>query len=347
MRRPALYSRSSRAADAPAESPAAPSGADGSPPPSSPVSARGWRRLLPAGPRAMWTAMTLLAVGLVISLGMNLRPGERRLTQEDIDAAVVRTLETTVLPSPATTAVANVAPSVVRVMSFVRNTPERIKARAEREGAREGARKGSPRGSAQARKSGPADTVAEAEKEPEFIENGVGSGVVIVDKGVILTNLHVVSGSDQIRVTFADGMESTASIVGVQPENDLAVLQAHKIPDDLVAATMRSTADLAPGEQVAAVGFPFGIGPSASAGVVSGLKRSFRSPEGKQEMTNLIQFDAAANPGNSGGPLVTMDGEVVGIVTAIYNPTSARTFLGIGFAVPIENAASAVGLHPF
>jgi S1-C subfamily serine protease len=95
------------------------------------------------------------------------------------------------------------------------------------------------------------------------------------------------------------------------------------------------------------VGFPFGIGPSASGGIVSGLKRAFRSPEGKQEMTNLIQFDAAANPGNSGGPLVTMDGEVVGIVTAILNPTPARTFLGIGFAVPIENAATAAGLPPF
>ena len=116
---------------------------------------------------------------------------------------------------------------------------------------------------------------------------------------------------------------------------------------DLIAATMRSTGDLTPGDHVVAVGFPFGIGPSASAGVVSGLKRSFRSPEGQQEMRNLIQFDAAANPGNSGGPLVTMDGEVVGIVTAILNPTSARTFIGIGFAVPIENAATAAGLPPF
>jgi S1-C subfamily serine protease len=133
----------------------------------------------------------------------------------------------------------------------------------------------------------------------------------------------------------------------MQPENDLAVLQAHKIPDDMIAATMRSTADLTPGDQVVAVGFPFGIGPSTSAGVVSGLGRSFRSPEGKHMLTNLIQFDAAANPGNSGGPLVTMDGQVVGIVTAILNPTQQRTFLGIGFAVPIENAASAVGLHPF
>jgi S1-C subfamily serine protease len=73
----------------------------------------------------------------------------------------------------------------------------------------------------------------------------------------------------------------------------------------------------------------------------------YESPEGKRQLTNLIQFDAAANPGNSGGPLVTLDGEVVGIVTAIFNPSSSRTFIGIGFAVPIENAASAVGMPPF
>jgi S1-C subfamily serine protease len=98
---------------------------------------------------------------------------------------------------------------------------------------------------------------------------------------------------------------------------------------------------------VLAVGFPFGIGPSASAGVVSGLKRTFRSPEGDKDISNLIQFDAAANPGNSGGPLVTMDGQVVGIVTAILNPSKQRTFIGIGFAVPIENAAQAAGMPPF
>lgn len=178
-------------------------------------------------------------------------------------------------------------------------------------------------------------------------ERGVGSGVVITDKGVILTNLHVVLGSDRIKVIFSDGTESEAHVVNTAPNDDLAVLQARKIPDDLIPATMRSTGDLTPGDQVVAVGFPFGIGPSVSAGVVSGLKRSFLSPEGKRELTNLIQFDAAANPGNSGGPLVTMDGEVVGIVTAILNPGQQRTFIGIGFAVPIENAAGAVGLHPF
>lgn len=178
-------------------------------------------------------------------------------------------------------------------------------------------------------------------------EQGVGTGVVIVDKGIILTNLHVVAGADRLKITFADGSESGATITGALPENDLAVLQAHTIPDDLVAATMRSTADLQPGDGVVAVGFPFGIGPSVSAGVISGFDREFKSPEGKQEIGNLIQFDAAANPGNSGGPLVTLQGEVIGIVTGILNPTSARTFVGIGFAVPIESAASAAGLPPF
>ena len=179
------------------------------------------------------------------------------------------------------------------------------------------------------------------------MERGVGSGVVIVDNGTILTNLHVVNGAKRIKVTFADGHESDATVINTQPENDLAVLRARSIPDDLFAATMRSTADLRPGDEVVAVGFPFGIGPSVSAGVVSGLKREFRSPDGEQTLTNLIQFDAAANPGNSGGPLVTTDGEVVGIVTAILNPSRQRVFVGIGFAVPIENAAAAVGMPPF
>ena len=181
----------------------------------------------------------------------------------------------------------------------------------------------------------------------EEVEHGVGTGVVILDKGVILTNLHVVQSAQTVKLVFADGSESAATVTGVQAENDLAVLQAHTIPDDLHAATLRSTGDLVPGDHVVAVGFPFGIGPSTSAGVISGLGRAFKSPEGEQEIDNLIQFDAAANPGNSGGPLVTMDGEVVGIVTGILNPTSHRTFVGIGFAVPIESAASAAGLPPF
>ena len=239
------------------------------------------------------------------SVLLSMQQSQRKLTQEDINAAVLKTLETTVLPSAAAKAYETILPSVVRVVGLGKD------------------------------------------KDGNEGERSVGTGVVIVDKGIILTNLHVVRGAETIRITFADGLETTATITGVQPENDLAVLQAQKIPDDMIAATMRSTADLRPGDQVMAVGYPFGIGPSASSGIVSGLKRNFRSPEGQQEMTNLIQFDAAANPGNSGGPLVTMDGEVVGIVTAIYNPNQQRTFVGIGFAVPIENAASAAGMPPF
>jgi len=177
--------------------------------------------------------------------------------------------------------------------------------------------------------------------------DSTGTGVVIVDNGIILTNLHVVDGAKRIRVVFADGMEAVADLVGARPEHDLAVLKAQSVPDDLEPATMRSTVGLRPGEPVVAVGFPFGIGPSASAGVISGLGREYRSAEGKRILTNLIQFDAAVNPGNSGGPLVTNEGEVIGIVTGLLNPTEQRVFVGIGFAVPIENAAAAAGLPPF
>jgi S1-C subfamily serine protease len=252
----------------------------------------------------LWSMVGILALMLALSF-FSARHGERKLTQDDINAAVLKTLETTQLPSAAAKAYDLISPSVVRVVGYGKD------------------------------------------KDGSDSERSVGTGVVIVDKGIILTNLHVVQGAETIHITFADGLTTTASITGLQPENDLAVLQAHKIPDDLIAATMRSTADLRPGDQVMAVGYPFGIGPSASSGIVSGLKRTFRSPDGQQEMRNLIQFDAAANPGNSGGPLVTMDGEVVGIVTAIYNPNQQRTFVGIGFAVPIENAASAAGMPPF
>ena len=96
-----------------------------------------------------------------------------------------------------------------------------------------------------------------------------------------------------------------------------------------------------------AIGFPFGIGPSVSAGVISGLGREYQTADGKRVLTNLIQFDAAVNPGNSGGPLITPEGEVIGIVTGLLNPSEQRVFIGIGFAVPIENAAGAVGLSPF
>jgi tetratricopeptide (TPR) repeat protein len=188
-------------------------------------------------------------------------------------------------------------------------------------------------------------TAADALEYDEYAQRPTGSGVVIVNRGTILTSLHVVAGAGRIRVVFADGLESDAKIVGQQPENDLAVLQAETVPDDLAAATMRPKADLKYGDDVVAVGFPFGIGPSVSAGVVSGLKRSFRTDAGDQ-LSNLIQFDAAVNPGSSGGPLLNAAGEVVGIVTAMLDPGGGG-FAGIGFAVPIETAAKAAGTPPF
>lgn len=329
MPRPALYSRPTRppTPDGGRLDPVAVTGHTSDKPGARPSR---WSRvrphLSPHNIYLLWGFVGVLALLLATSLALPLRPGARALTQNDINAAVLKTLETTQLPSAAAKAYDVIAPSVVRVVAIQKGVDT------GKDGQVAGKNTGKDQGNGQPRDHG---------------ERSVGTGVVIVDKGVILTNLHVVQGADTIRITFADGLETTASITGTQPENDLAVLQAHKIPDDMIAATMRSTADLRPGDQVMAVGYPFGIGPSASSGIVSGLKRVFRSPEGRQEMSNLIQFDAAANPGNSGGPLVTMDGEVVGIVTAIFNPNQQRTFVGIGFAVPIENAASAAGMPPF
>jgi S1-C subfamily serine protease len=252
------------------------------------------------------------ALAVLVSFGMVHMRGHRVITQDDIDAAVRESIEKEPLPSQAAKAYDAILPSLVRVVGLMND-----------------------------------DDNGDAAPEKKAMERSLGSGVVIIDNGTILTNLHVVWGAKKIRVRFANGHESDASMVGAMPENDLAVLKAHSLPDDLEAATMRSTGDLKPGDHVVAVGYPFGIGPSVSYGVVSGLKREFRSPEGEKTLTNLIQFDAAANPGNSGGPLVTMDGQVVGIVTAILNPNEQRTFIGIGFAVPIENAAAAAGLPPF
>ncbi|MDE2566254.1 MAG: trypsin-like peptidase domain-containing protein, partial [Burkholderiales bacterium] len=236
----------------------------------------------------------------------------RAVTQGDIDAAVRHALDSGPLPSEAARAYDAVRPSVVRVLALM-----------DERDAGEG---------------------RHAERAQE---RSLGTGVVLVDDGTILTSLHVVAGARRIRVTFADGQDSEALLVGAQPEDDLAVLRAQTLPDDLQAAALRSTADLRPGDRVIAVGYPFGIGPSVSDGVVSGLGRTFRSDASPRPLRHLIQFDAAANPGNSGGPLVTMDGQVVGIVTAILNPGEARTFIGIGFAVPIERAAAAAGTPPF
>ncbi|HJS76547.1 MAG TPA: trypsin-like peptidase domain-containing protein [Burkholderiales bacterium] len=257
--------------------------------------------------RRLKVAAGIVAVLLAVTALWWLAPA-KGLTQADVEAAVQRILDEKQPPPTAADAYEAILPSLVHV----RGLPD-----------------------------------APDADVPSGAESQSGTGVVIVDTGVILTNLHVVQGAKAIKVTFHDSTESDAAVIGVQPEHDLAVLQAKTIPDDLASATLRSTAGLRAGESVVAVGFPFGIGPSVSAGVISGLGREYQTTDGKRVLTNLIQFDAAVNPGNSGGPLVTLEGEVIGIVTGLLNPTEHRVFIGIGFAVPIENAAGAVGLSPF
>jgi S1-C subfamily serine protease len=252
------------------------------------------------------------AGSLAIALGLLaifLRTDLSRLpSQKELDAAVARVLQDGDLASRAAIAANKIIPSVVLVRGF-----------------------------------GPDP---KNPKEPEK-QIGAGTGVVIIEDGSLLTNLHVVRGMQRLQVVFADGTESVATVIAVMPGQDLALLRPHTVPDDLEPAVLGSSARVTPGTEVVAVGFPFGLPLSVSAGVVSGLNGEFRSRDDQPILTGLIQFDAAANPGNSGGPLVNMAGEVIGIVTAILNPTTAGTFVGIGFAVTIETAAGGVGIPPF
>lgn len=371
MRRPALYS-STRKAPSPS-APAAPA------PPSTQAAAPGSRarlaEYLQRHERLVWFAGGLLIATMLAAAYWLAQNKTRDIEQEDIDNAVLHTFENKTLPSRAAKAAEAVRQVVVQVRGYNDEHDERDDAKLAKDAkpGRDGKSDNDARSFGQkdfkAEKDdkapllrrearAPNDLPPPALKDrkpgdphkgakPDGREPRIGSGVVIVDQGTILTNLHVVAGAKRLMVTFYDGTESEAKIIGAHPENDLAVIKATTVPDDLPAATLGSSARLKPGDEVVAVGFPFGIGPSVSAGVVSGLNREFRSPEGKRVLTRLIQFDAAANPGNSGGPLVTMSGEVVGIVTAILNPTEARTFIGIGFAATIEAAGAAVGIPPF
>lgn len=168
------------------------------------------------------------------------------------------------------------------------------------------------------------------EGQPE-LQQGLGSGVIVSDKGYILTNHHVIKGADSIVVTLADGRVADAKIIGVDPDTDLAVLQIHL--DKLPVIPMGVSKTLSVGNVVLAIGNPFGLDKTVTHGIISALERT-GTDIGILE--NLIQTDAAINPGNSGGALIDAYGRLIGINTAIYSRSGGNQ--GIGFAIPIDQA---------
>jgi S1-C subfamily serine protease len=178
-------------------------------------------------------------------------------------------------------------------------------------------------------------------------DSSLGSGVVISEAGDILTSLHVVEQASEIQIIFADGSRSSAQLASAQPEIDIAVLRADQPPPQLVPAILGNPNSLRVGDEAFAVGNPFGLYSSISAGVISGFNRSFMVPDSDQRLEGLIQIDSAVNPGNSGGPLLNRAGHVVGIVVGILNPVQEEFFVGIGFAVPITVAGGAAGVPPY
>ena len=169
---------------------------------------------------------------------------------------------------------------------------------------------------------------------------GLGSGVVVNARGEILTSLHVVEGAAGITVSFSDGTESPASVRSTDPDHDIAVLAPARLPEVVVPAVLGGGAQV--GDEAFAVGHPLGLVGSLSSGVISALDRSFPVAGGKT-LQGMIQFDAAVNPGNSGGPLLNRSGQVIGIVTGLANPAGDDHFAGISFAVPIGTAGGAAG----
>lgn len=164
-----------------------------------------------------------------------------------------------------------------------------------------------------------------------FDEQGSGSGVVIDQRGLIVTAAHVVAGASTVQVQFATGERQTARVLGVDEANDLALLQVDRLPDGIPVAPLGDSDTVQVGDVVIAIGSPFGLSGTVTQGIVSAVNRSW-NPPGDRLRTGLIQTDAPINPGNSGGPLFNADGEVIGIATMIESPI--RGNVGIGFAVP-------------
>jgi S1-C subfamily serine protease len=264
-----------------------------------------------------------MAALVAVALYGVLVPAPRPLSQQDVNQSVASALAS-VTPGPADSqrAYQAVAPSLVLVQT--------------QDASSTAAPGGTPAPGSSAAPSGGIPAA----------DGTLGSGVVVDASGDILTCLHVVADATSIQVTFADGTKSPATIQATQPQDDIAVLQATQPPADLVPAVLGNPRSVQVGSEAFVIGNPFGLYGSISAGIVSGLNRSYQLPNNGPQLTGLIQVDAAVNPGDSGGPLVNRDGQVIGIVDALVNPTNQGVFIGIGLAVPIDVAGGAAGLPP-
>jgi len=279
------------------------------------------RRWRVVAPRLAPFAGGVIAALVAVALWSTAFPPAKPLTTAQVNDAIASALASVTPPPAASEAAwARIAPSVVVVQATL-GTP--------------------PTGS-----SGPSTGGSASPAPSTGHGTSLGSGVVVDDQGDIMTALHVVDGATAITVTFIDGTTAPAIVGQRHPELDLAVLQAASVPSAVVPATLGNPGAIRVGSEVYAVGSPFGLADSMSAGVVSALSRSFTAPSG-QTLTGLFQIDAAVNPGNSGGPLINRDGQVVGIVDALVNPTDQDVFVGVGLAVPIDVAGGAAGLPQY
>ncbi|HZS45997.1 MAG TPA: trypsin-like peptidase domain-containing protein [Blastocatellia bacterium] len=171
-----------------------------------------------------------------------------------------------------------------------------------------------------------------------YSQQGTGSGSIIDDQGHILTNYHVVQGAQQLDVALADKSHYKAKVIGTDPSNDMAVIKIDAPAEKLHVVKLGASSDLKIGQKVLAIGNPFGLERTLTTGIISGLGRPLRAPDGRL-IESVIQTDAAINPGNSGGPLLNSKGEMIGINSAIYSPQGeGGGFIGIGFAVPVDKA---------
>jgi putative serine protease PepD len=168
--------------------------------------------------------------------------------------------------------------------------------------------------------------------------NSSGSGFILDSRGHILTNHHVVQGAHRLEVSLADGSKWIAKLVGADPVTDLAVVQIKASPEALTALPLGDSSTLQVGQKVLAIGNPFGLEHSLSAGIISSVRKFVKT--GATELEDVIQTDAAINPGNSGGPLLDSEGRVIGINTAIFSTSGGN--IGIGFAIPVNTAKRVV-----